>query len=159
MTDQAHDTSSSSDATVARVRSGRRFRGDSGDSGPLEAVILLPAVLVIFGLILAFGRTTGSGGDVEHAARAGARAAASAQTSGVAEANARRVVDATLADAGIECVSKSVSVAADMQPGGRVTVSVSCVVELSDLTDVAAVPGNRTMTASASEPVDRQRGV
>ena len=56
-----------------------RCRGDRGDSGPLEMVILLPAILLLFGMVVAFGRATTASQHVEHAAAVGARAAAGAQ--------------------------------------------------------------------------------
>jgi hypothetical protein len=40
--------------------------------------------------------------------------------------------------------------------GDHVTVSVSCTVDLSEAV-FAAVPGTRTVSASAVEPVDRHR--
>ena len=43
-------------------------------------------------------------------------------------------------------------------PGGRVTVTVSCVVDLGDVTKFGVIPGSRTLTASATEVVDRTRG-
>ena len=80
---------------------GRRARGDRGDSGPLEMVILLPAVLLLFGLVVAFGRTTTASQHVEHAAAVGARAAAGAQTAGGAGALAADVVGRSLAQYGM----------------------------------------------------------
>jgi hypothetical protein len=40
--------------------------------------------------------------------------------------------------------------------GGSVTTTITCNVELSDLVGLA-VPGSRTLTASATEPVDTYR--
>ena len=88
-------------ATVTR---GPAARLGAGDSGPLEVVILLPAVLLLFGLVVAFGRTTTAATNVEHAAAVGARAAAAAQT-----VRRRRrpaaggVVDDSLAGSGLSC--------------------------------------------------------
>ena len=131
---------------------------DRGDSGPLELVILLPAVLALFGLVVAFGRTTTAGNDVEHAARVGARAAASAQTSGGGSTLAREVVVDSLRSAGLSCASgPAVSVSGDWTPGGRVTVTVSCSASLADITKFG-LPGSRTLTATASELIDRTRG-
>ena len=131
---------------------------DRGDSGPLELVILLPAVLALFGLVVAFGRTTTAGNEVEHAAHIGARAAANAQTSGGGSALAREVVVASLRSAGLSCASgPAVSVAGDWTPGGRVTVTVSCTASLADITNLG-LPGSRSLTATASELIDRTRG-
>jgi Flp pilus assembly protein TadG len=131
---------------------------DRGDSGPLELVILLPVVLALFGLVVAFGRATTADTDVEHAARVGARAAATAQTSGGASALARDVVVDSLRSAGLSCASgPAVSVGGTWVPGGRVTVTVSCTASLADVTKFG-LPGSRTLTARATEVVDRTRG-
>jgi Flp pilus assembly protein TadG len=131
---------------------------DRGDSGPLELVILMPVVLALFGLVVAFGRTTTADTDVEHAARVGARAAASAQTSGGGRALAQDVIVDSLRSAGLSCAAgPAVSVGGDWSPGGRVTVTVSCTASLADVTKLG-LPGSRTLTASATEVIDRSRG-
>jgi len=131
---------------------------DRGDAGPLELVILLPAVLALFGLVVAFGRTTTADNHVEYAARVGARAAVSAQTSGGGSALARDVVVDSLLRAGLSCASgPAVSIGGSWVPGGQVTVTVSCTASLADVTKFG-LPGSRTLTASATEVIDRTRG-
>jgi Flp pilus assembly protein TadG len=121
-------------------------------------VILVPVVLLLFGLVVAFGRTTTADTDVEHAARVGARAAASAQTSGGGRALANEVVLDSLRDAGMACASgPSVAVAGSWVPGGRVSVSVSCTTSLADVTRLG-LPGARTLRATATEVIDATRG-
>ncbi len=135
----------------------QRFRGDRGDSGPLELVILVPVLLLLFGLVVAFGRATTAQEHVQHAAAVGARAAASAQTRGGGTALADRVVGDSLAGVGMtDCGTPSVD--GSWAPGGRVTVSVTCVVTLGDLLQFGSIPGSRTLRASATEVVDRTRG-
>ena len=132
---------------------------ERGDSGPLEMVILVPVMLALVALVVAFGRTTTAGSDVEFAARVGARAAAQANTAGGARARAEQVVSATLADSGLTCVDQWISVdAGDLRPGGRVSVTVSCTVSLDDVANLQLALGSRTMTATASEVIDRNRG-
>jgi hypothetical protein len=43
-------------------------------------------------------------------------------------------------------------------PGGRVTVTVTCVVSLGDLANFGRIPITRTLRASATETIDRTRG-
>lgn len=136
----------------------RRWRDERGDSGPLEAVILIPVLLALFALLMAFGRTTTAGNDVEHAARVGARAATGAQTMGGATGRAQTVVQQSLANSGLSCTSHAIGVSGAMRPGGRVTVSVSCVVDLGDVTDLGPIPGSRTLRATATEIIDVKRG-
>lgn len=135
------------------------WRDERGDSGPLEMVILVPVLLALIALVVAAGRTTAADTDVEFAAQVGARAAAQANTPGAAAARAEQVVVASLTDSGLACAQHSVSVdASDLRPGGRVSVTVSCTVGLDDVADLGLALGSRTMTATASEVVDRVRG-
>lgn len=137
----------------------RRCHGDRGDSGPLEVVILVPVLLALVGLVVAFGRTTTADSDVEFAARVGARAAALSNTPAAAATRATAVVERTLADSGLSCSSHTVTVdASDLRPGGRVRVTVTCRAELSDVSHLQLAIGSRTMTATATEVVDRVRG-
>jgi Flp pilus assembly protein TadG len=134
-----------------------RLRGSRGDAGPLELVILVPVVLLLFALVVAFGRATTAQQHVQHAAAVGARAAAGAQTAGGGSSVATRVVGASLAGVGMtQCGTPTVS--GTWTPGGRVTVTVTCVVDLGDVTHFGIIPGSRTLTASATEVVDRTRG-
>ena len=135
----------------------RRGRGERGDAGPLEVVILVPAVLLLFALVVAYGRTTQADTKVEHAAAVGARAAAAAQTQGGGEARAAAVATDSIEQAGLSC-APSVSVGGDYRPGGRVTVTVSCVASLGDLIGLGLPLGSRTLTATASEVIDVTRG-
>jgi Flp pilus assembly protein TadG len=134
-----------------------RVRGERGDAGPLEVVILVPVLLLLFGLVVVFSRATTAQEHVQHAAAVGARAAAGAQTAGGAAALATRVVGDSLAGVGMtDCGPPSV--AGTFTPGGRVTVSVACVVDLGDVTKFGLLPGSRTLRASATEVIDRTRG-
>lgn len=136
----------------------RRCRGERGDAGPLEAVILMPVLIGVFALVIAFGRATTADTDVEHAARVGARAAAAAQSIGGAQGRAREVVAASLADSGVACAGSSVAVGGSMQPGGRISVTVTCVASMSDIAGIGFVPGSRTLSATATEVIDSRRG-
>lgn len=136
----------------------RRAQGERGDAGPLEVAILMPVLLLLFALVIAFGRATTAGTDVEHAARVGARAAAAAQSMGGAQQRAQTVVVESLRDSGLACVERSVSVGGSLQPGGRVSVTVTCVASMADLAGFGLVPGARTLSATASEVVDVIRG-
>ena len=137
-----------------------RQRGDSerGDAGPLEVVLLVPVLLLLFGLVVAFGRTTTATNDVAFAARVGARSAAGAQTLDGARRRASDVVATTLSSSGLACASSTTAVTGDVRPGGRMTVTVSCTVALADITNFGLLPGSRTMRATATEVIDLNRG-
>jgi Flp pilus assembly protein TadG len=134
------------------------WRGERGDAGPLEMVILTPVLLLMFAVVVLFGRATTADTDVAHAARVGARAAAAAQSMAGAHRRAATVVAESLADSGLSCVQRSVSVAGSLQPGGRITVTVRCVASLADVTRYGFIPGSRTLTATAAEVIDVRRG-
>jgi Flp pilus assembly protein TadG len=122
-------------------------------------VILVPVLLALVALVVAFGRTTTANSDVEFAARVGARAAAQSSTAAGATSSATIVVERTLAESDLSCRSHSVSVdASDLRPGGRVSVTVTCLADLSDVSNLQLALGSRTMTATATEVVDRVRG-
>jgi Flp pilus assembly protein TadG len=139
------------------VKAHARFRGTRGDSGPLELVILVPVLLLLFALVVAFGRSTTAQEHVQHAAAVGARAAAGAQTQGGGAALADQVVGDSLSRVGMtDCSAPDVG--GSWTPGGRVTVTVTCEVSLGDLLAFGHIPGSRTLQASATEVVDRTRG-
>ncbi len=130
---------------------------DHGSAG-LSVVLLTPVVLALLAFAVLAGRMGTAHQDVVSAAQAAARAASLRQTASAAEQDAAAAAAATLRSAGIECASTDVSiVGAGALPGQQVTVTVSCSVKLSDLTDLA-VPGTTTVRARASAPVDRYRG-
>jgi Flp pilus assembly protein TadG len=135
-----------------------RLGGEHGDSGALEAAILVPVVLAMFALVVAYGRTTQADTKVEHAAAVGARAAAAAQTAGGGAALAGQVVAESLRGAGLSCTDRSITVDGEWSPGGRVTVAVSCVASLADLTGLGLPLGSRTLRATATEVIDVNRG-
>lgn len=118
----------------------------------------MPVLLMLFALVLAFGRAATAGTDVEHAARVGARAAAAAQTMGGAQERAGIVVANSLADSGLACAQRDVAVGGALQPGGQVAVTVTCVASMGDLSGLGLLPGSRTLTATAVEVVDVHRG-
>jgi Flp pilus assembly protein TadG len=136
----------------------RSCRGESGESGPLEAAILAPVFLGILYFVVAFGRVNATSADVTHAARSAARAAAAEQDSGLAVDAANRIVNDTLADRGVNCAELAVSVdTGSFGSGGSVTVTVGCLVDLSSAAGFP-VPGSRRVTATAVEVLDVNRG-
>jgi Flp pilus assembly protein TadG len=103
-----------------------------------------------------FGRAQGADNSVEHAAKAGARAAAAAQTAGGARDRAEQAVSRALGNSA--CASHGIDVSGSWVPGGRVYVTVTCTADLSDVSELVGVPGAKTMSATASEPIDTIRG-
>ncbi|CAN5406417.1 hypothetical protein BH10ACT8_BH10ACT8_07580 [soil metagenome] len=142
---------------LARIRArGSRLRGDDGFS-TLELVVITPFLLAFVLLVVGFGRVTHGRQLVQQAAAAAARSAALANTPGQAATDATQEASDTLAQAGISCQSMRPSVdTSQFHAGGQVSVTITCVTNLSDLT-VVGFPGHKTLTASATVPLEQYR--
>ena len=150
---------------IARVRAefAARVRrvaaaGDAGSS-TAEAALLTPLLVAVLLLVVLCGRLVTAKMDLQAAASAAARSASIARSDTAARAEADRTARETLAARGVTCQQVSVTVATGgLRPGGAVTVTVACTVPLADLA-LLAVPGSRTVQATATSPVDVWRGV
>ena len=136
-------------------------------SAALEAAIGLPAFMLFVALIIFAGRVAITTQAVDSAATASARTASIARTAGDANATARTAAASSLADQNLRCVSTTVTLdttgfSAPLGTPATVTATVRCVVNLTDLA-LPGVPGTRTVTATATSPVDtfreRDRGL
>lgn len=127
----------------------------------LELAILVPAVLLVLGLVVLGGRVQVAAGAVEHAAAAAARQASLARTPETARAAATLVAADTLGQQGITCAPGSTTVdtsgfAVPVGQGAQVTVHVTCTLEMSDLA-IPGLPGARTLTAASTSVLDTYR--
>ncbi len=127
---------------------------DRGSAG-MEVAIAVTALLMVAMFTVGALRTTNAGGDVAAAARAGARAAATARSNGGWQAVAHQVVLDALAGRGVAC-SGGPGVAAS-RTGGVATVTVTCIVNLDDAA-LAGFNNSKTVTRTATERVDTLRG-
>jgi Flp pilus assembly protein TadG len=134
----------------------KRCERDRG-SASVEAAIAIVALLAMAFFIVGAIRVVGTGGDVDSAARAGARAAAAEYQSFAAHAAATAVVSSALSDRGVACQDLAVSVSGDLTPGSIVSVDVTCTVGLGDVV-LAGFPGSRTVSGHGVEYVDAVRG-
>jgi Flp pilus assembly protein TadG len=142
--------------TVSRLRGAARDESGSVAAEVAIAVPVLVAVLVFAGVLVARGVDARLRlDDVAHQA---ARAASLTRTAAQAQAAAQQTATASLSSAGVDCTDPAVSVdTSDFQPGGTVTVTVSCRLDLSDAAALLAIGSSRTLTASASSPIDTYR--
>lgn len=142
----------------------RRIRWDNRaqrGSATLELAILAPAVLVLFGLVIVGGRVVVAEAAVEQAAATAAREASLARDPQSAQARAVGAAQRSLISQGVDCVREAIDVdtAGFQIPVGQpasVSASVTCTVNLSDLA-VPGAPGQRTLTATLTSPLDRYR--
>jgi Flp pilus assembly protein TadG len=133
-----------------------RSRGDTGLMA-LEMAILAPIAIVMLLVVVAFGRVTQGRTTVDQAAAAAARAASLARAPGPADADAAQAARDTLSGAGLSCTNSTVDIdSSAFRPGGQVTASVVCAVDLSSLA-LSGLPGSLTLRASATSPIEELR--
>jgi Flp pilus assembly protein TadG len=130
-------------------------------SATVELVILAPTLLLFLLLAIYAGRVAMARQSVHAAAADAARSASIARTQSAAAGNARAVADATLAAEGLRCLDTQVHLdtaafAAPIGTPGTVAATVTCTVDLTDLT-VPGVPGSRRLTATVTSPLDTYR--
>lgn len=96
---------------------------------------------------------------LDDAAHEAARAASIERTTPTAIEAAQSTAASALSSAGVTCQSLSVdTTTGGMQPGGTVSVTVSCTVNFSDAL-ILGVPGQKQLSATAVEPIDTWRSV
>lgn len=138
------------------MSAGRPARGDRG-SMALELALLTPVLIAFMMLMAGVGRMVEAQGQVDGAARDAARAASVARSRGDATAFADRAAKGTLQTRdwcqGGPKVSPDLS---EWAPGGQVTVTVTCDVDLGGMT-LIGLPGSKTMTGTATVPLDTFR--
>ena len=126
-------------------------RRDERGSMAVEVVILAPVLLMFAMLVVAGGRYVNVEGDIQAAARDGARAASFEDTRAAAEQAARSTVAASLD--GSDC---AVSFGADWRPDGAVSVRLTCQVPYDDL-GLIGLPGQVSVDAESHVRLDPYR--
>ena len=135
----------------------RRSGRDETGSATAELVILTPLLILLLLFVVALGRLAGARGQVDGAAAQAARAASLARDPTAATAAATQTAQAALAAEHITCTHLGVAVdTTQFTAGGNVAVTVSCSVNLGDLTGLH-LPGSETLQDRLVEPIDRYR--
>lgn len=141
--------------------SAARRRPAAGERGSItvEMVLLAPVFVAFCCLVVGLGRLDEAHGQLVGAASDAARAASDTRTAVQARTAAADTAQADLTGAGLTCRHLSVTVETGLfTPGGSITVTLSCTAGLGDVM-ISGLPGAKTITASASAPVDRYRGL
>jgi Flp pilus assembly protein TadG len=138
------------------------MRGVERGSAAIETTIGVPAFLLFVALIIGAGRIAIARQAVEAAATEGARSASIARTQPVADHDAATSAAATLANQQLQCATTRVLVdtsgfAKPVGTPAAVTVTVTCVVNLSDVA-IPGLPGTLPITATMTSPLDTYRG-
>jgi Flp pilus assembly protein TadG len=130
---------------------------DERGNAALELTLVTPILLALLLFVAAGGRLVNSQNQVEGAARDAARAASLRDDPATAAQDAHTAAVSTLAAHHVTCRSPTVDVdTSDLHPGGAVRVVVHCTVALADLA-LLRLPGERTITARATEVIDQYR--
>ncbi len=142
------------------ARAFNRSRDERGTVA-IEAAIGVPAFGLFVAMIILGGRVEIAKQSVEAAAYEAARAVSIERTQSEAIAAGRSSAASSLHDQDVNCTSTNITVnaAAFNAPIGntaQVNVTVTCTVNLSDLS-IPGIPGTRTVTTTASSPVDAYR--
>lgn len=133
-----------------------RCYGDRG-SVAVEVAVIAPALVMLMLLVVFAGHVSEADGDVRRSASEAARAASLREHPDTATDTAVETAAANLATAGIDCNELTVNVdTTNFEPGGTVSVDVTCVAALSSVT-LLGVPGSRSFHARAVEVIDRYR--
>ena len=135
-----------------------RVGDDERGSVAAELTLLVPALLVLLLFVVFCGRLAEARLRVDDAAHQAARAATLARSASQADVDGRAAAQESLAWAGVSCQQLAVEVrSAGFQPGGVVSVTVTCRVGASNLA-LLAVPGTVAVSARAESVLDRWRG-
>ena len=150
----------SSDLQPATNGRRRPWRDDRG-SESVELAILLPIGLLLVAMLVVGARIALAGDRISGVAGIAARDASLARSAVAAQQMATDTATAALTSQGLHCIDVQVRVdtsgfSAPPGTSASVTVAVSCTVDLSDV-GVAGLPGSRTLTDSATSPLDPAR--
>ena len=119
----------------------------------VETTLLAPFLIGFVLLIVWISLLVSAQLDLGAAAHAAARAASLARTPAAASRDAQTAAAASLGSQR-RCRAASTSLdLTDWRPGGQVTATVTCTVNLSDLV-LLPIPSTRTLTASSTAPID-----
>lgn len=141
------------------MRPGRRHWRDERGSATAELVILTPLLILLLLFVVALGRLAGARIDVNGVAAQAARAASIARNPQAATSSAQQTAASALSSQHITCAHLAVTVdTTDFAPGGSVAVTVSCAVNLADLTGLD-LPATETVANRAVSPIDKYRSV
>jgi Flp pilus assembly protein TadG len=127
----------------------------------LELVLLTPLLVAFMMLMVGLGLVVEGQSQVDGAARDAARAASIGRTTADADADARDAANATLSDRKQRCRGGGPDTVVDFsqwRPGGQVTVTVRCHIDLSGLSLIGIAP-SKTMTGTATAPIDTLRRI
>ena len=145
-------------------RESSRFSNRSGDevgSASVELALLVPALVLMLGLLVGGGRLWFARTTVSEAAYSAARAASLSRTAGQASSEGAAAARLSLSTSGLTCLDQAVSVdtGAFAVPVGQpatVTTRVTCSVPFADVL-LPGMPGSIRLHSTGSSALDTYR--
>jgi Flp pilus assembly protein TadG len=139
----------------------RRDHRTAQGSATVELALLVPALLLMLGLLAAGGRVWFARTTVTEAANSASRAASLARSAGEAATTGRAAAEQSLSTGGLRCANTEITIntAAFGVPVGTpatVTSSVRCRVSFSDLL-LPGTPGSINLSATGASALDTYR--
>ncbi|HET9647121.1 MAG TPA: TadE family protein [Microlunatus sp.] len=139
----------------------RRPRRDERGAATLETVIVVPALLLMLGLIVAGSRVWFARATTIAAAEAGARAATLARTAAEARADGKNAAEASLSTGGLQCRDRAVWIdtsgfAVAVGLPATVRATVTCRVTFADLL-LPEAPGAIVIQGTGASALDSYR--
>ena len=130
-------------------------------SATVELTLVVPALVLVLGLLVAGGRIWFARTTVTEAAQTAARAASLARTPDAAAANGRDAGRASLSTAGLRCADASVQVqtgafAVPVGTPATVRATARCTVPLGDVL-LPGLPGTLSLTGRGAAALDTYR--
>lgn len=139
----------------------RALPRDERGSLAVEMAMVAPAILLIFGLIFAYGRSAGINGNLEAGTRDAARSATQARSYDEAQQRAEDVVREAIKGTPQDCqdsLEVRLTPYADYLPGAPISVFTTCTYGLSDV-GLPGAPGSITAESSFTSMLDPYRRV
>ena len=139
----------------------RRRSPDQRGSASVELALLVPALVIMLGLLVGGGRLWLARTAVNEAAQSAARSASLARTAQQALADGRAAGRESLSTTGLSCQDQTIAVDADAfgiavgQPA-TITSDVRCTVPFEDVF-LPGMPGSITVAAKGSSALDTYR--
>lgn len=139
------------------MSSQRRPRDQRGLSPALEAVLIVPVIVLLIGVMTAGFRLWQGRADTNQVASAAARAASQARSTTEARQRIATVVGANPLPCDNPVVTSNLAdFSAPIGTAGQVTVTISCRVTFADLL-VPGLPGSQQVIGSGTAPLDPYR--
>jgi Flp pilus assembly protein TadG len=139
-----------------------KLRDRERGSASVEAVIGVPAFLLLMGLLILGGRVAIAHQVVQSAASAAARAASIARTQATARTDATTAAQHSLANQQLDCLTTTVTLdttgfTTTVGTPAQVRATVACDLDLSSL-GIPGLPASLPITETMSSPIDTYRG-